>query len=896
MRRSFCLRFGCLTFALFAVAGRGGAQESEEPLPESLYEKLTVQENYWVRRVGYPTGRFDPRWVIEAREQDRLVPRSAPAGEARRLHTESVRTGLDPERFIPLGPMGLQTDDCQSCFELGIVAGRASALAIDTVDPNVAYFGAVIGGVWKTTNCCSESTTWTPVTDGLLDSTLAIADLTVDPGNHQVVYAGTGDQNWSGLSVGSFGVLKSTDQGATWAVKGSEIFTGVYPPSAGGTPQQQAVRRIRVDPRDSDIVVAGSKTGIFLSYDGGEHWTGPCHTNGFASQRQDVTGLELVDDGSSTTLFVAIGARGFPSPKQLDLDQNGANGVYRSTVPFERLPGELGPSHRRLAGRYGRRPALPGERPRAHRPRRRSQQPTGPLRAGAGDQRDRRLPEGGQLGVWRSVDGGSSWTKRSGPSGLTGCDGDRNFNWWGQGLAVDPNDPDRLFLGAVDAFRSTDGGTTFVNVTCAYRGGHVHADQQVLAFLPGSSSTLLLGNDGGVYLSTNASGATVDFTPLNDQVNTLEFFTGDITMDFANAANPAIVAGAQDNGTSAHVWTGPPGPATWDAIRGGDGGFSRIEPKLGERWYSTTQAGMLAVSTTGPMGRIALVHGGWLHDRRVNLVPFVIDKFNCPGATCDHLVLGTYRVWEAIDGGLDAATWVAVSGNLTKNTRASDSVIAQLAFAPSDSTVVVASTLDGAVQYGTGLNAGAMGQWTDLTQGNAALPDRPVLGVAISPTSTTRVFAAVSGYDQNTPSTPGHVFQATCDGGCLAPQSWTWADKSGNLPNVPAASILVNPRFPQQVFVGTDWGLYVTNNVQVASPTWIKVTSGLPGVQVFDMVVDRGAGPDPRESSTTLVLFTRSRGSFAWPLASGSSFSPTVFSDDFEEGSAVAWTRIEGEL
>src|SRR5207249_2615830 len=109
--------------------------------------------------------------------------------------------------------------------------------------------------------------------------------------------------------------------------------------------------------------------------------------------------------------------------------------------------------------------------------------------------------------------------------------------------------------------------------------------------------------------------------------------------------------------------------------------------------------------------------------------------------------------------------------------------------------------------------------------------------------------------DENTPTTPGHVFQVTCTAACA---SFTWVDKSGNLPDVPADSIAVNPNVPNQVFAGTDWGLYFTNDISAASPVWQRFENGLPHVMIWDMSVDRGA--------TTLAVFTRGRGAYAWPL------------------------------
>ena len=108
-------------------------------------------------------------------------------------------------------------------------------------------------------------------------------------------------------------------------------------------------------------------------------------------------------------------------------------------------------------------------------------------------------------------------------------------------------------------------------------------------------------------------------------------------------------------------------------------------------------------------------------------------------------------------------------------------------------------------------------------------------------------------------------------------------NKSGNLPNIPVNSVSVNPNIPKQVFAGTDWGLFYTDNITAASPSW-KSYTGLPRVMVWDMSVDRGA--------TTLAIFTRSRGAWALPLPTVSNTQVTLFSDDFE--TAKAWTTAGG--
>jgi hypothetical protein len=94
------------------------------------------------------------------------------------------------------------------------------------------------------------------------------------------------------------------------------------------------------------------------------------------------------------------------------------------------------------------------------------------------------------------------------------------------------------------------------------------------------------------------------------------------------------------------------------------------------------------------------------------------------------------------------------------------------------------------------------------------------------------------------------------------------------LPNIPINAIMVNPRKPGQVFAGSDWGLYFTDNIDANRPQWQKFVNGLPSVMVWDLQVDRG--------TSTLAVYTRSRGAYAWPLPSGSDL---IFANGFESPS-----------
>lgn len=859
------------------LAERGTAQNSES-------EQLLALGDYWYHRVSYPTGQFNPTWVREAATQDRAIARGVPAGEViyDPAKGDSPLT-LNPNHFTSLGPQPLQSNGCLSCYNYGLVAGRTNVVAIDPVSTNVAYLGADGGGVWKTTNCCSAATTWTPVTDDPLFSTIAIGDITIDPGSHSTVYAGTGDLRFGSFSFGSAALLKSTDQGTTWVELGADVFAPPYPQPPGNFPQYQAIGKVRVDPRNSNNVVVGTKTGLYLSYDAGSNWTGPCLTNSYTTQRQDITGLILRNQEHFTDIFAIVGTRGFSTTVQSNLAENGANGVYQATMPASGCPNDWTLVSRADNGwPAGTGTGIPvyqaggntlGRMDVAIAPNNSNViyvQVQAILTTG-GTQR------GGQLGVWRTTNGGLTWSQRSGVPGLTGCFGDYGQNWYDQGLAVDPNNSDILLMSTVDIFKSTNGGTTFVNKTCGYAGGTtVHVDHHALAYVPGSSTTLLAGSDGGAYVSTNGGES---YTQINNSLSTLEFYSGDITRNFATSATPGVNGGMQDNGSAVYIWSGGnPGPAVWQLRKGGDGMFARIEPILGMRWYQESQDGNLAVSTTGAYGGQTTATGGWTGDTRRSFVfPYEIQKNGCPGTGCVNMIAGSYRVYESINGAIGAsagARWYINSPDLTKNTLGNRSFINQLNYAWSDSAKAIVGTNDGNVWWGRDLNRGVANSatWVNLTGSNAVLPNRPIMDVAIDPSNPLIGFAAIGGFAQNTPATPGHVYQVICSANCA---SFTWLDKSGNLPNIPINAIIANPRFAQQVFAGSDWGLYYTNDINAATPIWYRFQAGLPNAMIWDMTIDSGA--------TTLALWTRSRGAYVWPLPD----APYRTCPDFNANGAV---------
>src|SRR5207248_2831048 len=155
--------------------------------------------------------------------------------------------------------------------------------------------------------------------------------------------------------------------------------------------------------------------------------------------------------------------------------------------------------------------------------------------------------KGCQLGPWAPTNGRASrsYMERAQGGALGDCGMDYPQNWYDPGVAVDPNDPDRVFFDTFDVWFATRTGNVWNDTTCGYSGGNprpVHVDQHALAFVPGSSSILAIGNDGGAHGTINANivNQTTDPTWFNMDtgVNTIEFYSGDISGNFANAASP----------------------------------------------------------------------------------------------------------------------------------------------------------------------------------------------------------------------------------------------------------------------------------------------------------------------------------------------------------------------
>jgi hypothetical protein len=304
----------------------------------------------------------------------------------------------------------------------------------------------------------------------------------------------------------------------------------------------------------------------------------------------------------------------------------------------------------------------------------------------------------------------------------------------------------------------------------------------------------------------------------------------DIEIDYNNPQR--LYGGTQDNGTL-RTLTG--GLSDWDWIYWGDGFYTIVDYTNPQIIYAEYQWGNLAKSIDGGNNFEPCLNGIDEEDRRNWNTPVVMSPN-------DHntLYYGTYRLYRTVNG---AGAWLPVSDDLTAGipTGYTFHTITTIAVAPTNDSVIYVGTDDGNVwvtwDYCTA--------WTQIDSG---LPERWVTRVAVSPQNAGIVYVTVSGYRYN--EYLPHVFRSIDYGS-------NWQDISGDLPEAPANAIIEDPEQPERLFLGTDVGVFYTENLGL---NWEVLGSGLPICVIMDLKL--------HNPSRTLVAGTHGRSMYKMSLDS----------------------------
>jgi len=712
--------------------------------------------------------------------------------------------------------------------------GRTRALLINPVSPNVMYAGGVAGGVWKSID---SGGSWSTTTD-LQMSSLAVVALAFQPGNPNTIFAGTGEGFGNGGAARGAGIFRSTDAGATWTRLASTATIDFH-----------YTMDVVVSTRNTSRLYAATRTGVFRSNDAGNTWS-----NLIGVPAGGCTDLELQKGGAGGYLFIACGTN------------NSTGAIYRvvddgAAAVQAIISGQPGWGRSSLA-------VAPSAENVLYVMTAQSQN-----RGGFGAQSLR--------GIYRSTDSGASFfvqldgtvaptsvSQKISQSLLTnpifglltecgqGTSQSLNQGWYDNVIAVDPVNPNRVWAGGVDLFRSDNGGLSFGAAgywwkTPGSDPTYHHADQHALVFHPQyngtSNRTLFSGHDGGIdriddaLAPVNTTLAQICGTPVAGGPAWVDRSNGYVTTQFYDGAvypdAQTLFGGLQDNGT---MRGGAANPA-WATLRGGDGGSVAVDT-LGDAnpgndvLFLENTSLSIAKSVNGGSTFAAATSGISGDSGFLFIAPFTMNAGNR-----QHLWTGGHSIWRTTN---QAVSWQRATGT---NQTCGGGAVSAVAAHPLDPNRVIVGMSDGCFHYNhAALTAPNAGTWP----GGGFIASGYISWMAWDPTNINVAYATVSNFGVTN-------LLKSIDGGA------TWSARTGSggtaLPQIPALTVAVSPVDPQQVFVGTDLGVFTSTD---GGASWYVENTGFANTPVEALRVSDSA---PRQ----LFAFTHGRGAWRVPLVDG---------------------------
>ena len=682
--------------------------------------------------------------------------------------------------------------------------GRVVAVAGDRRDPNTFYFGAVCGGIWKTTDAGQY---WQNISDGFLTSP-SIGALEVAPADPNVIYAGTGESTIRiDVSIGD-GVYKSTDAGRSWQHIGLR--------------DTRQIGKIRTHPQNADLVYVAAlghafgqneERGVFRSKDGGENWERVLHVSDKAGA-VDIS----IDQNNPRVIYASIweAYRNF-----WQISSGGEDsGIYRSM--------DGGDTWQCLTGVEG----LSNPPPDASGGTRGVGLPKGTLGkiglAASPAQSGRvwaiveHQPDGG---VYRSDDYGETWTHSCKDMRLV------SRAWYYMHLTADPQDANTVYVNNLDFWKSTDGGHNFSEISTP------HGDNHDLWINPDNTRVLVHGNDGGCCVSLNGG---LSWSSLYNQP-TAQFYHLD-----TDSNQPYYVYGTQQDNSSVRVPSRSRfSSITWedcDIAGSGESGYIAVNPddpdivyvgaigsspgggnSLQRYDHRTQQIRLIATwprSTTGLGAEADKYRFAWTY-------PIVFSPHDS-----NIIYIGGNQVLRTTDEG---QSWQEISPDLTKADPETlkpsggpinrDAVGAEhyatvyaLAESPHEPGTIYAGSDDGLLH----ITRDGGENWADITP---ELGEWTMInGIEPSPHDPATAFVTATRY-KNDDYAP-YVFKTTDYGA-----SWQ-AITAGIADDHFCRVIREDPNCAGLLYLGTEFGLYLSFD---GGASWTRFQQNLPISPIYDL-------------------------------------------------------------
>ena len=819
---------------------------------EEAFDKPKEAAEYFLKK-RLPVGEKEIpiEKYFEAQEQMRSMPQFSTSLNRFLTTAESAALRASAETEVaagwtPLGP--------------GNIGGRTRALIINPNDPNIMYAAGVSGGVWKSTN---GGQTWTPIADLL--GNITVSSLTFEPGNPNTIYVGTGEgvygSDYDGdLSSGDFrgaGIFKTTDGGANWTrLEGTKTSADFY-----------FVNDIVISSTDKNRIYAGTRSGVMRSLDGGTTWTKALDPIGPRGVTVNSGCLDLAIRTDKTTDVVFASCGNFEQALVYRNTDAGGSGTWDVSLR------ESGVGRTALA-------IAP------------SSQDTIYALSSSIERNDSQYS---LYAVFRSTNGGTNWTAQvrntdankinrsilaaSAGAAATDCGYDlQDFifaqGWYDLAIAVDPVDPNRIWVGGIEIARSDDGGVNWGVAAQAYANGNfdlgpIHPDQHIIVFHPKydgvGNQTIFIGNDGGLFRSDNARAATatttanvcnptsigVKWTSINNNYGVTQFYDGAISAD-----GKTYFGGTQDNGTV--LGTDDKGVNAWRLINGGDGGYVAIDQSNANTLFATFAGDILFRKSTDGGNTFGDATFGVNDVGSYFLAPLAMDP-----SDSQRLWTGGYYLWRTSNS---AAIWSRGS-TLTPGTES----VSSIAIAPSDSNRMLVGMGDGLVlRTSIGLTSTSVTDWA-----YSQPRDGWVSSITFDPNNKDIAYVTYSNFGG------AHIYR-TIDGGV----NWAVADGSqgsggnptGRIPDVPVHSVAIDPSNTARLYAGTDVGVFVSTD---GGANWAQETTGFTNAITEKVQIQIANGV------TSVYAFTHGRG--AWrTMVNNSGCSYSLTSPTRELGSTAS--------
>ncbi|MBE0648462.1 MAG: PKD domain-containing protein [Bacteroidales bacterium] len=567
---------------------------------------------------------------------------------------------------------------------------------------------------------------WVTTTDAM--PTLGVSAIVADYSNPSKILIGTGDRD-AGDAPG-MGVYKSLDGGLTWAASNSGMGN-------------KTVGKIIQHPTTATIFLAATNSGVYRSTDGGASWTISVSGN-----FKDI----CFKPNDPTIVYAA---------KNADFFRSSNNGVSFTQITSGLTTGQRGTI------------AVTAANPNyvyfVHS-----------------------NTSSGFKGLYRSTDAGLNFSTRSTSPNILdwSCNGSGTGGqgWYDLALTADPLNAETIYVGGVNVWKSTNGGTSWAINSHWYGGcsvAEVHADCHFLTYSP-LNGTLWACNDGGVYFTTNGG------TTWTDRTETMTI--GQIyKLGQSQTVKEKVINGFQDNGSYTYNASG------WEQSGGGDGMECAVDFTNAAYTYYTIYYGDiyrlfnngndLHIAGNGTFG--ITESGAWI-------TPFILSE-----SDAKMMFVGFKNVWRCNDvRTTNNLTWTKISNNLAGSNSSNMAVLEQ---SPVNTDILYAAR-SGNKLFRTDNCMAATPTWVDLT---SSLPATgTATDLAAHPTEANTVYMTMG----------NNVYKSTDKG-------LSWTTITGNLPGIHMNTIVCYANGPEALYVGTDAGVYYKD---LNTVTWINFNSGLP--------------------------------------------------------------------